>query len=76
VRYTGGRDAQPAPPDFTEAEEDLIKNLLPPPAPGGRHRELDMRAVVHAIFSVVDGGIKWAFNERRCPGVPVRETLP
>src|SRR5262249_39894497 len=47
--------AKPYPTDLTDAEWDLIKDLIPPPKPGGRHRELDMRAVVNAIFYVVDG---------------------
>ena len=47
------------PTDLTDAEWDLIKDLIPPPKPGGRHRELEMRAVVNAIFYVVDGGITW-----------------
>jgi putative transposase len=51
--------AKPYPTDLTDAEWDLIKELIPPPKPGGRHRELDMRAVVKARFYVVDGGIKW-----------------
>jgi len=56
-------NANPYPTDLTDAEWDCIKNLIPPPKPGGRHRELDMRAVVNAMFYVVDGGIKW----RRLP---------
>jgi len=43
-------NANPYPTDLTDAEWDLIKNLIPPPKPGGRHRELEMRAVVNAIF--------------------------
>src|SRR5215471_7186921 len=52
-------NATPYPTDLTDAEGDLIKNVIPPPKPGGRHRARDMRAVVNAIFSVVDGGIQW-----------------
>src|SRR5919108_703361 len=31
-----GMNANPYPTDLTDAEWDLIKNLLPPPKPGGR----------------------------------------
>jgi transposase len=49
-------DAIPYPTDLTDAEWDLIKELIPPPKPGGRRLELDMRAVLNAIFYVwVDG---------------------
>jgi putative transposase len=50
-------NANPYPTDLTEAAWDGIKHLIPPPKPGGRHRELEIRAVVHALFSLVDGGI-------------------
>jgi putative transposase len=56
-------NANPDPTDLTDAEWDCIKDLIPPPKPGGRHRALEMRAVVHGIFYVVDGGLKW----RRLP---------
>jgi putative transposase len=60
-------NAHPYPTDFTDAEWDLIKHLIPPPKPGGRHRALDMRAVVHAIFSVVDRGITWRLLPHEYP---------
>src|SRR5215467_11581976 len=63
-------DVQPYPTDLTDAEWDLIKNLIPPPKPGGRHRELEMRAVVNAIFYVVDGGIKWRMLPHEYPKWP------
>src|SRR5918992_6341009 len=65
-----GMNANPYPTDLTDAEGDLIKNLIPPPKPGGRHRELDMRAVVNAIFYVVDGGIKWRMLPHEYPKWP------
>src|SRR5262249_12405362 len=43
------------------------KHVIPPPKPGGRHRELDMREVVNAIFSVVDGGITWRMLPHEYP---------
>jgi putative transposase len=59
--------AKSYPTDLTDAEWDLIKNLIPPPKPGGRHRALDMRAVVKALFYLVDGGIKWRMLPHEYP---------
>jgi transposase len=63
-------NANPYPTDLTDAEWDLIKNVILPPKPGGRHRELDMREVVHAIFYVVDGGITWRMLPHEYPKWP------
>jgi putative transposase len=63
-------NANSYPTDLTDAEWDLIKPLIPPPKPGGRHRELEMRAVVNAIFDVVDGGIKWRMLPHEYPKWP------
>lgn len=60
-------NANPYPTDLTEAEWDYIKAMIPPPKPGGRPRALDMRAVVNAIFYVVDGGIKWRMLPHEYP---------
>jgi len=62
-----GMTATPYPTDLTDTEWDLIKDLIPPPKPGGRPRELDMRAVVKALFSVVDGGSKWRMLPHEYP---------
>jgi putative transposase len=63
-------DAPPYPTDRTDAAWDCIKDLLPPPKPGGRHRELAMRAVVKASFYVVEGGIKWRMRPHEYPQWP------
>ena len=63
-------NANPYPTDLTDAEWDLIKNVIPPPKPGGRHRERDMREVVNAIFYVVDGGITWRMLPHEYPKWP------
>src|SRR5262250_1936857 len=60
-------NTNPYPPDLTDTEWDLIKTLIPPPQPGGRPRELDIRAVVNAIFYVVAGGIKWRMLPHEYP---------
>jgi putative transposase len=63
-------NANPYPTDLTDAAWDLIKDVIPPPKPGGRHRALEMRAVVHAIFDVVDGGITWRMLPHEYPKWP------
>src|SRR5215208_3063780 len=70
VRYHLGMNVNPYPTDLTDAAWDLIKDLVPPPKPGGRHRALEMRAVVNAIFYVVDGGIKWRMLPHEYPKWP------
>ena len=63
-------NANPYPTDLTDAEWDLIKHVIPPPKPGGRHRELDRREGVNAIFYVVDGGITWRMLPHEYPKWP------
>lgn len=50
--------------DLSDAEWELIQPLLPPPKTLGRDREVDLRAVINAIFYRVDNGVKW----RNLPG--------
>ena len=63
-------NANPYPTDLIDAEGDRSKPLIPPPKPGGRHRDLDRRAVVNALFYVVDGGIKWRMRPHEYPKWP------
>lgn len=63
-------NTNPYPTDLSDAEWDCIQDLIPPPKPGGRPRELDRRAVVHAIFYVVDGGIIWRMLPHEYPKWP------
>jgi transposase len=41
------REANPS--DLTDAQWAAVEPLIPPPAVGGRKREVDMRAVVNAV---------------------------
>jgi len=70
VRYTGGMTAKSYPTDLPDAAWDCIKEVIPPLQPGGRHRELAMRAVVHAIFSGVDGDRPWRLLPQEAPKWP------
>ena len=63
-------NAKPAPPALTDAAWNCSKDLIPPPKPGGHPRTLDRRAVVHAIFYVVDGGIPWRMLPHAYPQWP------
>jgi putative transposase len=63
-------NANPYPTDLTDAAWECSKHLIPPPTPGGRHRELDLRAVVNAVFYVVAGGIKWRMLPHEYPKWP------
>ena len=51
------------PTDLTDDEWSLVRPLVPPPKPGGRPRDVDMRAVLNAAFYVHYNGGGW----RRLP---------
>jgi len=55
------------PTDMTDSQWDVIKELIPPPKPGGRPRTLDMRQVVNAIFYLLVGGIQWRMMPKEYP---------
>jgi len=52
-------DRKPYPSDVTDGQWRLIEPLIPPPKPGGRPREVDMREVVNGILYVVRTGCSW-----------------
>lgn len=45
--------------DLTDEEWQQIEPLVPPEKPVGKAREVDLRAVLNAIFYRADNGIKW-----------------
>lgn len=47
------------PTDLSDAQWQLILPLIPPPKPGGRDREVDVREVVNAIFYLLRTGCAW-----------------
>ena len=55
------------PSDLTDRQWDCIKELIPPAKPGGRPRELDMRAVINAILYLVTTGCQWRMVPREYP---------
>ena len=58
------------PSDLTNSQWKHIKEHIPPPKPGGRPRELDMRLVFNAILYVLVGGIQWRMLPREYPPWP------
>ncbi len=49
----------PYPSDLTTRQWQLIEPLLPPPKPGGRAREVDLREVVNGICYMSRSGCAW-----------------
>ena len=47
------------PCDITDDQFDLIFPLIPQAKTGGRHRTVDIRAVLNAIFFVLCTGCPW-----------------
>jgi putative transposase len=45
--------------DLTNAQWERIAPLIPPARPGGRHRSVDIRAVLNAIFYRTKTGCQW-----------------
>ena len=52
------------PGDMTDAQAELLLRLIPPAKPGGRPREVNIRAVINAIFYVLCTGCAWAWLPR------------
>jgi putative transposase len=55
------------PSDLTDDEWAILEPLIPPGKPGGRPREVDMRAVVNGIFYVLRAGCAWRMIPREYP---------
>ena len=47
------------PSDVTDAEWALVAPMIPPPRPGGRPRDTDMREVFDAVRYVLRTGCQW-----------------
>jgi transposase len=47
------------PSDVTDAEWALIAAMIPPPRPGGRPRDTDMREVFNGVRYVLRTGCQW-----------------
>jgi transposase len=47
------------PSDLTDLEWGLLGPMIPPAKHGGRHRTVDLREVLNAIFYVLSTGCQW-----------------
>ncbi len=52
------------PSNLTRAQYEFLSDLLPAPKPGGRPREVELWAVLNAIFYILVEGVRW----RALPG--------
>ncbi len=50
---------EPYSSDLTDAQWEWIAPLIPPAKPGGRHRSVDIRAILDAIFYRTKTGCQW-----------------
>jgi putative transposase len=55
------------PSDLTDEEWAILEPLIPPGKPGGRPREVDMRAILNGIFYVLRAGCAWRMIPREYP---------
>ncbi len=55
------------PSDLSNEEWAMLEPLIPPGKPGGRPREVDMRAVLNGIFYVLRSGCAWRMLPRDYP---------
>ena len=52
------------PSNLTQAQFELLNDLIPEPKPGGRPREVNMWDILNAIFYILVEGVQW----RALPG--------
>jgi len=57
ARYDRGKLRYPS--DLTDAEWQLVKQLIPPGKPGGGKRTVIMREVVNGLMYVLSTGCQW-----------------
>ncbi len=50
---------EPYSSDLTDAQWQRIAPLIPPAKAGGRHRSVDIRAILNAIFYRTETGCQW-----------------
>ena len=47
------------PSNLTQAQFELLNDLIPEPKSGGRPREVDMWEILNAIFYILVEGVRW-----------------
>ncbi|HEX4147443.1 MAG TPA: IS5 family transposase [Pirellulales bacterium] len=63
--FRSSRKAYPT--DLSDEQWELIELVIPPPKPGGRPRDADMREVVNAMFYLVRSGCQWSMLPHDLP---------
>ena len=70
-RGGGGNDGvmsrKSYPTDLTDAQWEVLRQLLPPAKPGGRPRRVDLREVLNAIFYLLRSGCAWRLLPHEFP---------
>jgi transposase len=61
------RSGQRYPSDLTDGEWELVSSLIPPAGHGGRHRSVDVRAVLNGILYVLETGCQWRHLPKDLP---------
>ncbi|MCO6441923.1 MAG: transposase [Nitrococcus mobilis] len=51
------------PSDLTDEQWQLIEPYIPPPKPGGRPREIDMRHIINGLLYFSRTGCQWRMLE-------------
>ena len=62
-----GMERIPYPSDVTDEQYALIKPMIPPAEPGGRHRSVNMREVLNGILYLNRTGCSWRMLPREFP---------
>jgi len=52
-------DRKPYHTDVSDAEWEVVSQLMPPPAKRGRPREYELREILNGIFYVTRTGCQW-----------------
>ena len=60
-------ERQTYPSDLTDAQWAILEPLLPPAAPGGRERSVDLREVLNGINYLLRTGCAWRFLPHDLP---------
>jgi putative transposase len=55
------------PSDLTDDQWQIIKPLIPPAEPGGRHRSVDMREVINGVLYLSRSGCSWRMLPQEFP---------
>jgi putative transposase len=62
------RTRRPYATDLSTAQWHVLAPLVPPPAPTGRPRTVDLREVLNALFYLVRAGCAWRLLPQEFPG--------